>query len=455
MQAARTEVLPPSRARAYAWLALTVLACYLNSLAGAFQFDDYKVIVDNPLVHSWSAWLADLGHGIRPLLKLSYMLNWIGGWGATGFHVTNLLLHLGSVWLVYELAREFVCSQTRREVLRAVPLLTALLFAAHPIHTEAISYISGRSSSLMTLFYLAAMLAYAVGRRRHSMVHLHALTPLLFLSALGVKETAITLPPALLLWELACGGSWKSAARQQWPSWALALVAALFFVLSDGYAAQMQTSADLNSWRGNVATQLGGLAYLLRQWAMPLWLNIDPDLPLLHLLADAALPSILLLAMVALTFACWRRRVWISFALAWTMLQLVPLYLLLPRLDVANERQMYLAGWPLLLALTTELALRLRARSVAAVLIVMVFALGTLTVRRNQIYLSEIALWEDTAAKSPRKARVHNNLGYAYLLADRCEAAQREFALALQLDPLDIKARYNLRRCEKLHHGRT
>lgn len=455
MQTTPTERLPQSRVGGYATLGFAVLACYVNSLSGAFQFDDYKVIVDNPLVHTWLAWLADLGHGIRPLLKLSYALNWLTGWGVAGFHITNLLLHLGNVWLVFELAREFVRSQVQRDVLRDVPLLTALLFAAHPIHTEALSYISGRSSSLMALFYLAALLAYAVGRRQHSKVHLHALTALLFVAALGVKETAITLPPALLLWELACGGSWKSAAKQQWPSWALALVAALFFLLSDSYAAQMQNSIDLNSWHGNVATQLGGFAYLLRQWALPLWLNIDPDLPLLHDFADTALPSILLLTVVALTFACWRRRVWVSFALAWAMLQLMALYLFLPRLDVANERQMYLAGWPLLLALTTELALRLRARTVAVTVIVVVLALGTLTVLRNQIYVSEIVLWEDTAAKSPRKARVHNNLGYAYLLAERCEPAQREFALALQLDPLDIKARYNLRRCEKLHQGRT
>jgi hypothetical protein len=62
---------------------------YINSLHGAFQFDDYNVIVNNSLVHSWSAWLTDLPHGIRPFLKLTYTLNWTMGWGTFGFHLFN------------------------------------------------------------------------------------------------------------------------------------------------------------------------------------------------------------------------------------------------------------------------------------------------------------------------------------------------------------------------------
>ncbi|MGO8755062.1 MAG: hypothetical protein ACLQHK_07515 [Gallionellaceae bacterium] len=91
-----------------AWQLLAVLACYFNSLSGAFQFDDYNVIVDNPRVHSWDAWLAGLSHGIRPLLKFSYTLDWTLGLGAAGFHLTNLLIHLGNAYLVYLLAGKFV-----------------------------------------------------------------------------------------------------------------------------------------------------------------------------------------------------------------------------------------------------------------------------------------------------------------------------------------------------------
>src|SRR3990170_4793815 len=82
-------------------LALAVLIGYANVLNGSFQFDDYNVIVNEPSVHSWSNWLAGLDHGIRPLLKLSYTLNWTMGAGVVGFHLTNLLIHLANAYLVY------------------------------------------------------------------------------------------------------------------------------------------------------------------------------------------------------------------------------------------------------------------------------------------------------------------------------------------------------------------
>lgn len=432
-----------------ACLALAVIVSYFNALSGDFQFDDYKVIVDSPSVHSWEAWFAGLGHGIRPLLKFSYTLDWTLGLGVTGFHITNLLIHLVNAWLVFRLCEAFIEQQALRGRLQLVPLFAALLFAVHPVHTEAVTYICGRSTSLMTLLYLGGLLAYVSGRTcqnnsRQGRFRLYAVTPLLFVLALSVKETAVTFPLALLIWELGCGGAWRTAFRPQWPSWAVLLAGALFFLFDDNYLSQMERSAELNTMQGNLATQLAAFAYLLRQWALPLWLNIDPDLPLLGDLSGSLLPALFFLAVFALMLACWRRRPWLGFALAWAIIQLLPLHLFLPRLDIANDRQLYLAGWPLFLALAAELALWLNTRSFRIACIVLLLTLGSLTLLRNQVYADEIALWEDTARKSPHKARVHNNLGYAYKLAGRTEDARREFTLALQLDPKHIKARYNL-----------
>ena len=463
-------LLPESRRGVMACLALAVIVSYFNALSGDFQFDDYKVIVDNPSVHSWEAWFAGLGHGIRPLLKFSYTLDWTMGLGVTGFHITNLLIHLANAWLVFRLSEIFIehCQLDGRASARQhvglkpdlqhvnfVPLFAALLFAVHPVHTEAVTYICGRSTSLMTLLYLGGLLAYVTGRTcqnnsRQGRFRLYAVTPLLFIFALSVKETAVTFPLALLIWELGCGGAWKTAFRPQWPSWAVLLAGALFFLFDDNYLSQIERSAELNTMQGNLATQLAAFAYLLRQWALPLWLNIDPDLPLLSSLPllrdppESPLPALFFLAVCALMLACWRRRPWLGFALAWAIIQLLPLHLFLPRLDIANDRQLYLAGWPLFLALAAELALWLNTRSFRIACIVLLLTLGSLTLLRNQVYADEIALWEDTARKSPHKARVRNNLSYAYKLAGRTEDARREFTLALQLDQQHIKARYNL-----------
>ena len=431
------------------WLALAVAIGYANALTGSFQFDDFNVIVNEEQVHSWANWYAALGNGIRPLLKLSYTANWTMGLGVLGFHLTNLLIHLLNAYLVYRLSQLFVQQQSRAAALHHVPLLAALLFAVHPIHTEAVSYISGRSAALMTLFYLAALLFYVIGRTRHKPLYAYVITPLLFALALAVKETAVTLPLALLLWEASCGGRWRFAFKPQWPSWLLLLIAAVFFLLSDNYLSQMERSAQLNGLQGNLATQLAGFIYLMQQFVLPLWQNIDPDLPLLHELADALFPLAITIALLGLMIACWRRRPWISFALGWVMLHLIPLYILLPRIDIANERQLYLATWPLLLALAIELTLFLDGKKWRFAAAGLLIACVALTVSRNQVYQNEIALWEETVAKSPNKARAHNNLGYAYLLAQRKQEARRELTVALQLDPQLYQARYNLRRLDE------
>jgi tetratricopeptide (TPR) repeat protein len=485
------------------WLVLAVCLSYANVLAGDFQFDDYNVIVNEAQVLSWANWFASLGNGIRPLLKFTYTLNWTLGAGEVGFHLVNLLIHLLNSYLVYRVARLFVQQQWRSDELQLAPLFAALLFAVHPVNTEAVSYISGRSASLMTLFYLGGLLVYISGRLQQNALKVYVLTPIFFVAALCVKETAVTFPLALLTWEIFCGGRWKTSFSQMWPSWVVLCCAALLFIFSASYAAQMQRSIEFNSLQGNLGSQLAGFAYLMQQWALPLWLNIDPDLPLRSGIGEAGWSLAFCVLCVALILIFRSKRPWLSFALAWAMLHLIPLYLFLPRLDIANERQLYLAAWPLLLACAIELTLWLnrdnslghlspppfrgRAREGVEMLefndstpiltfplqggrnwfganelsglkrrallltaaTLLLLALASLTVLRNQVYASEISLWEDTAKKSPHKARVHNNLGYAYQLALRKEEARREFNIALQLDPNLYKARYNLQRLDE------
>jgi hypothetical protein len=439
--------------RALGWLVLVIALSYANALVGSFQFDDYNVIVDQSGVHSWAAWAAGLGHGIRTLLKASYTLDWTLGFGVIGFHVTNLLIHLTVSWLVFLLSRHFISLNARLRGLTALPLLIALMFALHPANTEAVTYISGRSASLMSLFYLGGLLAYAHGRRQENRLHLHLLTPLCFALALLTKETAVTFPFALLLWEISRRESWRDAFASQWSSWALLLIAAMFFLFSGSYQSQMLHSTNFNNIGGNVATQLAGAVWLLKQWAMPLWLNIDPDLPVYRQVMDAPYALLTMSLMLTVSWHFHASRPWITFALAWALLQWLPLYLLLPRLDVANERQIYLAAWPLCMAACIELVLLFKLTHAKYFIFTLLIVCTVLTVLRNQDYRSEIALWEVTVQKSPGKARVHNNLGHAYLLAGRDEEAQHEFFTALSIDPQQTEAISNLQKLENKKAG--
>jgi hypothetical protein len=428
-------------------LAGAVGVVYLNSFRGVFQFDDYNVIVDNGGVHSWGAYLAGLPRGIRPLLKFTYTLNWTSGLGLFGFHLVNVGLHAANAVMLFLLASRI----GGPSVPRFAALLPALLFAVHPVQTEAATYISGRSVSLMAFFYLGSLLAYLRGRERGSRLLLQVASPILFLLAAASKEVALTLPFALVLCEVVRPErhGWKEALRAQAVHWGLLVALAVFFLAHVGYGRLLEACFEIRGTAANLLTQVHGIGYLLSRLVMPHALNIDPDLPVFSGWTSVLLPEALLLAaLLAAGFFGLVKRSPAGFGLLWLFLHLVPTNSFIPRLDVANERQLYLASWGLFLALamgTDPFRGRGGARWVTAAAVVVLIMLGGFTVSRNAAYRSEVALWEDTARKSPGKARAWNNLGFAYQQAYRLRDAEAAYLRALRIDPGYALSRGNLR----------
>lgn len=428
-------------------LAGAVAVVYLNSFRGVFQFDDYNVIVDNGGVHTWGAFLAGLPRGIRPLLKFTYTLNWTSGLGLFGFHLVNVTLHGVNAVLLFLLASRI----GGPSVSRFAALLPALLFAAHPVQTEAVTCISGRSVSLMAFFYLGSLLVYLRGRAGGSRLRLHVASPILFLLAVASKEVALTLPFALVLCEAARRErtGWKEALRAQAVHWGLFAALAVLFLAHVGYGRLLEACFDIRGAAANLLTQVHGIGYLLSRLVMPHALNIDPDLPVFSGWAPVLLPEALLLAaLLAAGIHGLKKRSPAGFGILWFFLHLAPTNSFIPRLDVANERQLYLASWGLFLAVAAGADLlreKRGARRVTAVAAVLVIALGALTVSRNTVYRSEVALWEDTVGKSPGKARPWNNLGYAYDQAGRFRDAEAAYLRALRIDPGYALARGNLK----------
>lgn len=422
--------------RAALAIGLVVLIAYAGSWQGVFQFDDFNVIVAAEQVHSLAAWVDGLDSGLRPLLKLSYLLNWSIDPGPFGFHLFNLLVHALCSVLVYLLARRFGAACDASRDWRWVAWVSAAWFALHPAHTEAVTYVSGRATALMTLFYLLALYEYAGGVRWRAL--------LAFVAAVLVKESAVLLPASLLLWEGLLGTPWRVIVRRQWPWWLLTGLAALALALHPAYRGLLIDSLSRHETGDAVLTQLHAAGYLLSQWAWPSQLNIDPDLPRISDPLAVWPQLVLTLLSIVLAWRCRRRRPWISLGIGWLLLHLLLFNALLPRTDIANERLLYWADWALLFALASELRSRLPARWSLAIAVAIAIALGAATFARNPVYRSEIALWTDTATKSPGKARVWNNLGYAYAEAGRQAEADRAYRQALHLDPDYVKARNNL-----------
>ncbi len=424
-----------------------IAVCYVNALSGAFQFDDYNVIVDNTDVHSWAAWLASMP-GIRPLLKLSYTLSWsCAGGSAHGFRLFNIACHAANTIMVYAIYRYWIATFGPRDLaVSSVALAAAAVFALHPAQTEAVTYISGRSVSLMALFYLSSVLAWLHGIHSNRPMFRNWVSPLLFACALLTKETAWTLPLLLLIWQrVESGASWRTAIRRSYPHWTVLAAAATAMAATPGYRRLLEGSLAARPLSDNLLTQISAQFYLLTEPLLRLRLNIDPVLPVETQLtpALASKAAILLGLLAAAVYALRRQPAW-GLTGVWFFLHLLPTNSVLPRVDVANDRQVYLAlAGPALLVSLALYRLCARPLAIAAVATIAI-VLGGATARRNTDYASEISLWLVTVRDAPNNARAWNNLGYAQQLAGHTDSARSAYLRALALDPSQIKARANL-----------
>ena len=438
---------PPSlaaRAAGALGLLLAVAWVYRGALAGPFQFDDYNVIVDNPQVHGLAAWWQSMP-GIRPLLKLSYALNWAASPAAWGFHAVNLAVHLGNALLAWAVAGQWQRTLAPARLPASAAWWVALLFALHPAATEAVTYISGRSVSLMALFYLAAMCCFVAGEGSGRRWLSRGLATGLFALALAVRETAVTLPAALFLLAWFGGKSPREALRGLGPQLLVLAVAAVAAVTLAGYDRFFAYSLGTRGLGEQLLAQTVAHAHLVGHSLLGLRSNLDPDL---RMPAGFDLASVLMLvwfaAAVVVAIVSRRRWPWLGFAIAWYALQMAPTNSFVPRFDLANDRHLYLALPGVAMAFVVPLLARGWRPLGKLLLLALAVAMGLITHRRNQDWRSETALWQATVVASPAKARPWVNLGWARQQAGDDAGARAAWECALELEPAHPQAAINL-----------
>lgn len=381
---AKLPIDPPSRANRLVWALLACAAItHLPSLFNPFFIDDYvyletvKDLTPAKVADIFtSSTMGEEASGVwwtpkgplpfyRPIGELTFALDWrLWGLHPAGYHLTNLLLHLVCVYLTWRLARKLVESDM-------TAFVAALVFALHPVHTEAVVWISGRFDLLVCVCALASTISYlnwrAGGPRRGWW---GAASVGWFIVGLGCKETALILPAVLLGTELIIrwGGSTSVAPvsaglrafgragtpaplRAETPA-PLLLKGLVFGALGAAYLAGRFALFD---GLGNLPPPYGldrstpliaikGLAWNLAQYALDFVLFIQVDA---IYLADfwarhpAAMAAALLLAgaiVVMLTRLGWRRH---SFrvGVVWVVLFTTPSLLAMP-----GERNVYLSS---------------------------------------------------------------------------------------------------------------
>ncbi len=469
-------------------LACAALLPYGNALRADFTYDDGGLILENPSVapeRPWSVsltapyWPEKNQAGLyRPLTAFTYRWQ-LGVWGRNPlpFHALNLALHAGVCFLLFALLRRLAPARP------GFALAAALLFAVHPVHTEAVTSIVGRAELLAALFGLAGYLLWleAAAASRRRAIGLAGASGLCFFLAAASKESAAVWPALLVLHRLfrLPGLAEDRSSRTKAPTRASALGGFL--------------TRDLWAW-GGVALYLllrrialgsflglgevsfvdnplfhASLSTRLLTAAKALWIGIARTLAPFTLQPDYSFDSIPLasswfspaalglLAWIALLLLALRARrtrpllAWSAFFYAATILPVSNL--VIPIGTIFAERLLYLPSLGLLalVALLPSLLARefptgrgvTTARRLAPALLALLLLLGAArTWARNRDWADDAALFEKAARTQPKSAKVQNNLGSVRGKAGRWKEAEAAYRAALAIHE-DYPASWN------------
>lgn len=465
---------------AVAAAAVVALVCYLNTFSNQFVFDDIDVITANPLVrtappdvraifttHYWHH-LTPTGDLYRPLVILSYAINHaIGGMNPGGFHAVNLLLHALCAGLVVILGARLGLS---------VPgaLAAGVLFAAHPIHTEAVAGLVGRAELMAAGAVLAAWIVHlgpaGIVRTaevwRTTGVRRTAAIAALLLAGLLSKENAIVLPGLMLAGDLARVRRNETTWRALMPAYAACAVVILIWL--GCRATLLSPPAPGSGYEGpfagvgamtRVLTALSVMARYLLLLVRPTVLSADYSFEQIPLVSSAADPlactgALILLALtLAVVRGVWlgREPVLPALSIAVFLISIAPVSnLLVPIGTIMGERLLYLPSvgfcllGPALWGAVTGPSQRNAARAAGAVLVcVLAMLYAARTITRNADWKDQLTLFSVTSVTSPSSAKVRYNLGVALEDAGRPEEALREYLAAVSIKPLDAKSHLN------------
>lgn len=459
-------------------LLVLCLAVFLNTLTNGFVWDDIPLIAENryirnlnniPLFFTPAYWetlhpFATLESQYRPLRTVTFAVDYFF-WGLSpaGYHLTNLLLHMANVVLIFLLVAALVhkagCRNTGGRLM-GLPFLTAALFAVHPIHTETVTYIKNRSELLAAVFFLLAFLLFirreTAGRRIKRLLLLSAS---LLCSGLAIlsKETALTLPLALGLYLLCFRDNGRGRGVGLLTLYVGVMLAYAGFRLMLGQTDLSPAGFQLTVVQHVLAViKTLGTYFGLMAWPV----NLSADRPFLvpeSIREPAVIFSLASLVLAGLIgVVSWRRSRIVFFAVAFIFLTLLPAgnIVFLASRPLAEQR-LYLPslGFCLLAAALIrvlyqgkgkEVGAQKRATAAWVLFGLMAVGYGVVTVDRNRDWQDPVTLYARTLADNPDNARMHDELATALAEQGRHREALAHYRTALRLQPGFVRVYNNL-----------
>jgi tetratricopeptide (TPR) repeat protein len=437
---------------------------YSNSFDCTFHFDDIISIVKNDSIKDVSdintIWKSN---SRRFIAYLSLAINHhFGALNVWGYHFFNLMIHLTTSLLVYWLM--FITLKTPN-VKSLIPvkdhqwiaLVVALIFVSHPLATQSVTYIIQRMASMVTLFYLFAIILYLKGRLNQGSTSLsigYFITALIAaIFALFTKENAFTIPLVILLVEISLFKRDKIVVNFSKPRIILGCIVFLSFLLllfSRVSSSFFQTippsfghTYTVTPWN-YLLTQFSVIVKYIQLLCFPINLNFDYDYAISNSLMEPRtfLSLGFLLALVGLSLYLFKKQKLISFGIMWFFITISIESSFIPLADLIFEHRTYLpsVGFFMILTLGIYQLIWQKNKKIALGLIFLIIGTNSFaTYQRNKVWKNEGTLWNDVIAKSPDKARPYLCRGNYYKNLKRNKEALSDFTKSISLNPAYIE----------------
>jgi protein O-mannosyl-transferase len=481
--------LLPGHASPRAWfvaaaLALSIGAVYGPALNAPFIFDDVDTITRNDSITAiWPLFGLATHRGplnpppnvptaARPLVNLSFAINYqFDQLHPAGYHAVNAIIHFLTAMILWVIVRRTLRLPYFAGRFDAVAgwlaFAVALIWALHPLQTEAVIYATQRTELMMALFYLTTLycsLRYWASTS-HEPQRKAWLTLAVFacLAGMASKEVMVSAPLIVLLFDRTfITGSLPGALRKSWPLYAgLAVTWILLVGLSIGSphsgAAGFQLGPPVYIWWATQA-KIFWLYLKLAVWPWPLLIHYQLPYVTTFIEALAYVTPLVLLGMGTL-WMLWRNRP-VGLLGTWYFAILSPTFLIPVVTEMAAERRMYLPlATPVILFVvggyvlaTSYLPRRTshpapfdsRVLSVVALLFCLAIACGVASAERLRVYQQPSRLWQQVLQVQPQNDTAHQQLGKYLDDAGDTAAAVAHFREAVRLKPDSAQARYNL-----------
>lgn len=432
----------------YVITALVILViitfAYSNSLHAEFAFDDFANFVHQSEMHLTHLSFDNIKKAVqgginhnRVFPNISFALNYyLNQHDVWGYHLVNLIIHTLTTLVVFALFVKTIIL-LRPEKHLALPVaeiafVAALLWALHPLQTNAVTYIIQRMTSMAGLFYFSSLLAYLHARTTTGSTYKRYLlftTCICFwIISLFSKETSIMLPLIILAYEIyflrGHIGKMKIHRFVTLTGIFLAISIAIAFfyvggnfldVVTEGYTRREFTLIERLLTQSRVVFFYISLILL----PLPSRLSLNHDFALSTSIIDPVqtIPSLVGIGlMIYLIFFFYKKNQLISFALLWFMVNLIIESTIIP-LELVFEHRLYVPlAIPMLAAVTISSKFvsekHKQVLRFGWIIIAILLFLGTW--QRNEVWSSNVSLWKDVAAKSPELLRSYEGLVKAY-----------------------------------------